>query len=97
MQGLRRYYALLLGDDQVARLVKMDDVETVLAETPFDWEVFTPYALSLSAEGETLTGTVAGSVTLTATDPGSRLSAGGAGLVIEEGTLGAESVSVSPA
>ena len=97
VQGLRRYYALLLGDDQVARIVKMDDVETVLAEVPFAWEVFTPYALSLTVDGETLTGTIGGSVTLTATEPGSRLSAGGAGLVIEEGTLGAESVSVSPA
>ena len=96
VQGLRRYYALLLGDDQTARLVKMDDAETVLAETPFRWEVFKTYALSLTAVGDTLTGTVDGSVTLTATDPGSRLSAGGAGFVIEEGTLGSEALSVAP-
>jgi hypothetical protein len=74
-----------------------DTTETVLAETPFQWEVFRTYALSLTADGDKLTGTIDGSVTLTATDPGSRLSAGGAGFVIEEGTLGSEALSVAPA
>jgi hypothetical protein len=96
VQGLRRYYALLLGSDQVARLVRMDDEETILAETPFPWEVFTPYTLALTANGDTLTGTINGPTQLTATDPGSRLSAGGAGFVIEEGTIGSEAFTVSP-
>jgi hypothetical protein len=96
VQGLKRYYAVLLGNDQMARLVKMDDRETVLAETPFQWEVFTPYTLALTADGDTLTGTINGTVKLTATDPDSRLSAGGAGFVIEEGTMGSEAITVSP-
>jgi hypothetical protein len=96
VQGLRRYYALLLGADQVARLVRMDDGETVLAETPFQWEVFTPYTLALTVEGDALTGTINGAVRLTATDPGSRLTAGGAGFVIEEGTMGSEAITVTP-
>jgi hypothetical protein len=74
----------------------MDDKETILTETPFAWEFFTPYALALTADGDTLTGTINGAVTLTATDPGSRLTAGGAGFVIEDGTMGSEALTVSP-
>jgi hypothetical protein len=94
VQGMRRYYAILLGKGGVVRLVKMDDTETVLAEAPFDWEFFTPYTLSLQVNGAEITGSVAGGPTLTATDPGSRLTGGSVGLVIENGTLICESVSV---
>jgi ADP-ribosylglycohydrolase len=95
VQGLRRYYALLLGNDGTARIVKMDDTETVLAEAPMQLTVFTPYTFSLTVNGDTLTGAI-GDTTFTATDPGSRLTAGGVGLVIEEGTLGCDAVTVSP-
>jgi ADP-ribosylglycohydrolase len=94
VQGMRRYYAILLGKDNVVRLVKMDDTETVLAEAPFDWEFFTPYTLLLDVNGAEITGSVAGGPTLTATDSGSRLTGGSVGLVIENGTLICESVSV---
>jgi hypothetical protein len=77
-QGLSRYYALLLGTVQIVRLVKRDDSETILAETPFRRHVFKSYALSLTARGDTLTGTVDGAVTPTATNPRDWLSAGGA-------------------
>jgi hypothetical protein len=73
-QGLSRYYALLLGTVQIVRLVKMDDTETILAETPFETPfrryVFKSYALSLTARGDTLTGMVAGAVMPTASNPG---------------------------
>ncbi|MCC6704776.1 MAG: ADP-ribosylglycohydrolase family protein [Thermomicrobiales bacterium] len=95
VQGLRRYYALLLGVDGVARLVKMDDTETVLAEAPHTFTVFEPSALTITVEGDRITGSIAGGPTLTAVDSGSRLSAGGIGLVIEEGTIGADEVRVT--
>ena len=37
VQGLRRYYALLLCDDGKARLIKALDGDTVLAEAEFPW------------------------------------------------------------
>ena len=95
VQGLRRYYALLLGVDGVARLVKMDDTETVLAEAPHTFTVFEPSALSLTVNGETITGSIAGGPALTATDPGSRLSAGGIAVVVESGTIGTDEVRIS--
>lgn len=94
VQGMRRYYALLLGNDGVARLVKMDDAETVLAEAPFTEQFFTSYTLSITVNGNEITGSIAGGPTLTASDPGSRLTGGGVGLVVEDGTLTCEGVSV---
>jgi hypothetical protein len=49
----------------------------------------------LQAEGDTLTGRINDAVLLTAIDPGSRLTAGGAGFVIEEGTMGSDAMTVS--
>jgi len=95
VQGLKRYFALLLRSEQVARLVKMDDMETVLAEVPFTWDVFTPYTFSLRTEGDQLIGRINDTAVLRANDSGSRLTAGGAGFVIEEGTLGCEAITVS--
>jgi hypothetical protein len=43
-----------------------------------------------------LIGRINDTVSLAASDPGSRLTAGGAGFVIEEGTMGADFLSVSP-
>jgi ADP-ribosylglycohydrolase len=94
VQGMRRYYALLLGSDKTVRLVKMDDTETVLAEAPFAWKVFTPYTLSIVVNGEEITGSIDGGPTLTASDPGTRLKGGGVGLIVEDGTLTCSGVSV---
>lgn len=97
VRGAKRYYALLIGNDQRARLVKMDDTETVLAEAPFAWEVFTPSTFELRVQGDRITGVINGSLTLSAVDPGSRLCCGGIGFVIEEGTMGSEAISIEPA
>jgi hypothetical protein len=96
VQGLKRYYALLMDDDQVVRIVKMDDGETVLAECPFAWELYRPYRIALSADRATLSARIDDAIALTASDPGSRLAAGGAGFVIEAGSLGADFLAISP-
>jgi len=96
VQGLKRYYALLLEDDQVVRIVKMDDGETVLAECRFAWELYQPYRFTLTADGTTLSATIDDAIALTASDPRSRLTSGGAGFVIEVGTMGADFLAISP-
>jgi hypothetical protein len=96
VQGLTRYYALVLDDEQVVRIVKMDDGETVLAECPFAWELYRPYRFSLTANGTTLTGAIDDAITLSTSDPGSRLTSGGAGFVIEVGSMGADFLAISP-
>ncbi len=51
VQGLKRYYALLLGSDNRARLVKALDGDTVLAEMDFPLQVGRQYELSLRVTG----------------------------------------------
>lgn len=92
--GQRRWYALLLGRDGVARLVKARDGRTVLAETTFPLELDRPYALSLHANGNRLVGSVDGRAILDATDESDPLLGGGIGLVVTDGCLMTESVSV---
>ena len=74
-----------------------DDVRTVLAETPFSWELDRSYELALRVKGSTIVGTVEGTV-LTATDAGPQAyEDGGIGLVIDSGALSTDAVSVEPA
>jgi ADP-ribosylglycohydrolase len=99
VRGARRYYALLIGNDQRARLVKMDDAEQVLAEAPFAWDVFQPCSFDLTVSGDQIVGVVtgaSGTVRLMASDPGSRLCCGGIGFIIEEGTMGSEAIAIRP-
>ncbi|MDQ2683288.1 MAG: hypothetical protein M3Y37_07150, partial [Chloroflexota bacterium] len=94
--GLRRYIALLLGNDGRLRLIELDDErETVLAEAECPWEVFQPVTFELTVQGDQATGRANG-VELTASIAGTRLTAGGAGFVIEEGTMGSEAITIRP-
>ena len=51
VQGLRRYYALLLTGDGRARVVRANDEVTVLADVAFDVEYFRTYELALEVIG----------------------------------------------
>ena len=95
VQGMRRYYGLLIGEDQQARLVKMVNDETVLASSPFNWSFGETVELNLSVSGNELKGTVNGNVLLQATDD--ELISGGIALVSEEGRTATNVVRVQPA
>ncbi len=95
VQGMRRYYGLLVCQDQQVRLVKMVNQETILASAEFEWEFGDTLELSLLVSGDELKGVVNGSVVLEATD--SVLSSGGIALVSEEGRTSTRVVSVKPA
>ncbi len=95
--GLRRHYALLLGDDGKVRLVKTRDGETVLAEAPFHRALDRPYALALEAVGARLRAWVDDRLLFDVVDPDHPLAAGGVGLVVADGCLAVEAVRVRPA
>ena len=97
VSGLRRYVALVLGDDQHVRLVQATGERVVLAEAPFAWQVDAPYAFELTVAGDDLVGRIDGTVVLRATGIGPELAGGGVALVVEEGSITAEAVSVRPA
>lgn len=94
VQGMRRYYALLLVRGAL-RLVKSQGHEQVLAEVPLDWSFDQPYQLRLEAGGPRLRGWLNGELRLDVLDEQAPLIGGAAGLVIEEGMLTCELVEVS--
>ena len=95
VQGLRRYYALLL-DHESARIVRVLDGETVLAQTDAGWSVEQVYELTLKAEGNRLTAFVNGEQALEAVDPDDALTGGGVALVAQAGCIYFDDVSVKP-
>jgi hypothetical protein len=96
VQGLRRYYALLLVEDDILRLVKYLDDETVLAETPYHWEIWQPYQLTLAVDGDWVRGWVDGRLMFEVQDLQRPLLGGGVGLVLERGHMAAPTIAVSP-
>jgi hypothetical protein len=67
VQGLRRYYALLLAPGGKARLVKSwYGQDEVLAEADFAWEFGSAYTLSLAVKGDQLSASIDGKPLFTA-------------------------------
>ncbi len=85
-RGLRRYYAALFsGGDRLAIVARQDDAVHTLAQTAFPYEMERLHALRFAATGDRLSLTVDEAPLLEARDD--RYSSGGAGFVIDEGTM----------
>lgn len=104
VQGMRRYYALLLCDgdsgaqDPHVRLVKVvEDKETVLAEKDIAWAFDETYDLSLEVVGNHLRAWMDGQPLFEATDSAQQLTGGGIALICGEGRTATEVVTVQPA
>jgi hypothetical protein len=95
VQGMRRYYALVLGVDGRARLVKALDGDTTLAEATYPFEFGQAYELSLSVVGSRIRASLDGKPLFDICDQD--LASGGIALVCEEGRVAAEAVQVEPA
>ena len=105
VQGLRRYYAVLVSTAGVARLVKvLDGSEQELASTPVEWILDHPYEFSVTVSG------APGAVRLDAAIDGTSLSAsdtssadgvgidgGGIGFVVDAGHVYGGAVTIRPA
>ncbi len=98
VQGLQRYYALLLKAPGEVRLVKqMDEQETVLAAAPLAWELEQDVELCLEARGSRLRGWVNGQALFTLSDADRPLQDGAMALVSEEGYFSTGGVEITPA
>jgi hypothetical protein len=96
VQGMRRYYALLLCDDDTIRLVREVDGTTTLAKARFRRRQYgEPHELALRVTGPSLRAIVDGEIALEARD--GELDGGAVALVCEEGCLTCDAVRVGPA
>jgi ADP-ribosylglycohydrolase len=96
VQGLKRYYGLLLCRDGKVRLIKALDGDKTLSESPLAVEPDAKYELKLTVKGNRVTGWVNGKQVAEAVDSDRPLSGGAIALVIEEGRMQVLEVGVSP-
>jgi len=96
VQGLERYYALMLTEMGTARLIKRLDGEFVLAERNFVWALGQPYELTLEVEGDQVRAWVGRKLFFWVHDADHPLISGGVALVCEEGRVGTDLVLVGP-
>ncbi len=94
VQGLRRYYALLLCKDGKARLVKVLDDTNILAEADFPTQFNVTYDLALKVQGQNLQGWINGELLFDLIDADRPLEGGAAALLVEEGTLSCQAVEI---
>ena len=97
VQGLGRYYALLLGQDHTVRLIKVQDGTTVLQGSPFEWQFGSSYKFALSVEGATLRASLDDTFLFEVSDEGAFLTSGGIALICEEGLVSCPEIAIGPA
>jgi ADP-ribosylglycohydrolase len=97
VQGMRRYYALLLAPNGQAQLVKALDGDTLLAETELDWSYGVGYALRLQVVGTCIQGWIDDRLLFDVRDESRPLLGGGVALLVTEGRIGTDAVTVRPA
>ena len=96
VQGLERYYAVLLSNQNMIKLIKRLDGEIVLAEKAFEWKFGQSYNLRIAIKGNQILVMVNRELLFNVEDADRPLSSGGIALVCEEGRVGTDEVSVSP-
>ena len=94
VQGLKRFYALLLCDDGTVRLIKELDGRTELAGKEFAWNWDTDYELRLEPAGSNLIACIDGDVVFEHSNTNCPLLAGSVALVCSEGRVDFRCVSV---
>lgn len=96
VQGLERYYALLLENRDIVKLVKKLDGEKVLRRIPFIWHYDQSYHLKLTVNDNAIKGWVNSNLLFQIEDQENTLTHGAIGLVCEEGRIGTDFVLVQP-
>ena len=94
VQGLRRYYAVLLRPGDRIQLVRLLGEETVLAERTAAWSYDSAHTLRLQVEGGRIRAWLDGEPCFDVRDDA--LSHGGVALLCEEGRIVADAVTVRP-
>ena len=94
VQGMKRYYGLLMHRDGLLQIVREYDGTTVLAEIPYPMELYQTVQLNFSVEGTKLKGSIDSQIVIEADDR--MLSEGAIALVVEEGRTATQAVEIQP-
>ena len=94
VQGLNRYYGLVINASNKLQLIKVINEPKVLQEIDFDLEYYKDYKLSLKVEDNKLSGYLDNKVVLEFTDSSDVLENGAMGLIVEDGTMVTDEVIV---
>ena len=94
VQGLNRYYGLVINASNKLQLIKVINEPKVLKEIDFDLEYYKDYKLSLKVENNKLSGYLDNKVVLEFTDSSDVLENGAMGLIVEDGTMVTDEVIV---
>ncbi len=97
VQGLQRYYALLLCSDGTIKLIKAYEGDTVLANIDLAWQFGATYTLRLHVVESRLQGFVDERLVCDVNDDDQPLRGGGVALICEEGRVATDAVVVQPA
>ena len=95
VQGMRRYYALLLVPGGV-QLIKALDGETTLAEADLAWAFDETHTLQLAVVGSKISAWVDGRLLFSVADDVRPLDGGGVALVVSAGCMTTDAVTVQP-
>jgi hypothetical protein len=96
VQGMRRYYALLLARGGKAQLIRALDGDTVLAETDFPWQFDVTYDLTLQVRDNRLRASIDGKHLFEFADNDRTLASGAVAFVCEEGRMESDVIRVRP-
>ncbi len=94
VQGLNRYYGLVISASNKLQLIKVINEPKVLKEIDFDLEYYKDYKLSLKVEDNKLSGYLDNKIVLEFTDNSDVLENGAMGLIVEDGTMVTDEVIV---
>jgi hypothetical protein len=96
VQGLERYYALILREETTSLVRRLDGKDLVLAECRGGWDYDLTYDLKLQVKQNSLVGFINGEMVIEGSDPDMLLTGGGVGLLTSAGTVGVDNISVRP-
>ncbi|MDQ2997158.1 MAG: ADP-ribosylglycohydrolase family protein, partial [Chloroflexota bacterium] len=96
VQGMRRYYGLLLRQGGTIQLVKALDGERVLAQAGYAWEFGETHTLALEVSGTRLRGWANQRLLFDLEDNDRPLNGGAIALICAEGRMATDAVEVRP-
>jgi hypothetical protein len=96
VQGLERYYALIIQEEEIKLVRRLDGEDLTLANCPGGWTFGSTYELKLEVKNNSLVGFIDGKRVIEGSDPDMLFSGGGVGLLTSVGRVGVDGVSVEP-